>query len=245
MNPEMMTPLTRIVPTGSSAQRRPAEHESSRLVSGPGTGAMPPMRPAPSNMEPGLTPLPQMVGGVGGGGSSADLQGDEIVNDILRDVERGRRGNDSVMGGEYQQQQAPQYAPQYTTQPPLPSPAHFQETPRYDYREEAPPEYLRPPPSSRRYADDDDSFQGGKSRDEKEGDGGLFDGDFLQMMLREIRLPLVVAILILLMGVSQADDMLGKFIPSLLVEGRLSYGGLIAKAVVGGLLYYAVQRIFL
>jgi hypothetical protein len=270
MDTEMMTPISRLIPTGSSPPnaRRPSERETARLVSGPGTGLMPPMRPIASNSD-GLTPAGMNTGagagiGMGSGMERGDFEqrGDEVVNEILRDVERGRGGGSVV--GDYEQHgddgmthsstqhlqysqhqhqhQNQQYHPSTVPQPPLPSAVHFQDPISYEYREqyEDSADFLRQPHQSVDVI---------AKKQEPSGDatagGDIMNGDFLQMVFRELRLPLMVAILILLMGISQADDMLGKFIPTLLVDGRLGYGGLIAKAVVGGLIYYAVQRIFL
>lgn len=267
MDTEMMTPISRLIPTGSSPPnaRRPSERETARLVSGPGTGLMPPMRPIASNND-GLTPAGMNTGagmGMGSGMERGDFEqrGDEVVNEILRDVERGRGGGsgDSVVGDyehhgdggmthsstqhlQYSQQQHQQYHPPTVPQPPLPSSVHFQDPISYEYREpyEDSADFLRQPHQSV-----DVIAKKQETSGEANAGGDIMNGDFLQMVFRELRLPLMVAVLILLMGISQADDMLGKFIPTLLVDGRLGYGGLIAKAVVGGLIYYAVQRIFL
>lgn len=277
MEGEMMTPISRLIPSGSAPPnaRRPSERETARLVSGPGTGLMPPMRPVASNNE---GPAPSGMGGGGGGGGGMmggsgldrgdfEQRGDEVVNEILRDVERGRGGGsgDSVVGDygdhgdggmthgsaqhlQHQYHQHPQhqqYHPPAVPQPPLPA-VHFQDPVSYEYREqyEDSADFLRQPHQSVDVIAKSQG-SGGSGNTTGGGSGDIMNGDFLQMVLREIRLPLMVAVLILLMGISQADDMLGKFVPTLLVDGRLGYGGLIAKAVVGGLIYYAVQRIFL
>lgn len=251
----MMTPISRLIPTGSSPPnaRRPSERETARLVSGPGTGSMTPMRPVASNNND-LTPVGMGGGGSILGGGDYEQRGDDIVNDILRDVERGRgssgdsivgdydRGESGLVHGSVNHIKPTQRAPP-VPQPPLTTAVHFQDPVSYTYREhdEESLDLLREPNEAP--AKKQKKSQAKQRKDENDDENA--DEDFLEMLLKEIKLPLIVAVLILLMGISQADDMLGKFIPTLLVDGRLGYGGLIAKAVVGGLIYYAVQRIFL
>jgi hypothetical protein len=73
-----------------------------------------------------------------------------------------------------------------------------------------------------------------------EEEGGT---DYIGLILDEIKLPLIVAFLILGASASGLDDILTRFIPAL--DGKSGYVGMLIKAIVGGLLFYALKRIFL
>jgi len=171
-----------------------------------------------SAMTPPIRPQP-----------SGDAQGDDIVSEILRDTEGGQ-------GGGYEEDYT-EYQPRSSPPPPPPDmnahPSQYQE-PEYPERvvrfedEASPAQSPTPTPRIKNTKKDDDT-----------------DTDYIGMILNEMKLPLVVAVLILGASSTGLDSTIGKFIPTLLNDGNLGYGGIILKAVIGGLLFYALHRIFL
>lgn len=71
------------------------------------------------------------------------------------------------------------------------------------------------------------------------------DTDYIGMIFDEMKLPLIVALLILGASSTSLDGTIGKFIPMLVNDGSLGYGGIIVKAIIGALLFYSLRRIFL
>jgi hypothetical protein len=183
-----MTPINRLIPqsSGSGAPHR-SEHENTRehVV---GQGMTPPIRPQ----------------------ASGEAQGDDIVNEILRDTE----------GEQSQVHMEP---------PPMEHhPSQYQE-PEYPERMvRFEDEREMRPPSPKSVTKDEEA-----------------DTDYIGLILNEMKLPLVVAVLILGASSTGLDSTIGKFIPALMNESALGYGGIIVKAVIGGLLFYALHRIFL
>lgn len=189
-----MTPLNRLIPQSSGSQEPHRSERETMRANVSGSGMIPSMRPM----------------------SSGDANGDDIVNEILRDTE--------IDGGDedYQEYHPSDYQePEYDERPRSPSPpsanqrmVHFEDEPR------------RPVKDTR------------KERDEE-------DSDYIGMILEEMKLPLIVAILILGASSTGLDNTISRLIPALVNDGNLGYGGIVIKAVVGGLLFYVLRRIFL
>ena len=193
-----MTPINRLIPqTSGAGVTHRSERESVREhITGP--AMTPPIRPQPSG----------------------ESQGDDLVNEILRDSEDTADEYMTPIDQDH-------YHPPNEMQS---HPSHFQE-PEYPERtvhfeDEEPPTSPRPRPKANRKEEESDT-------------------DYIGMILDEMKLPLIVAVLILGASSTGLDSTIGKFIPTLLNEGNLSYSGIIMKAVIGGLLFYALHRIFL
>lgn len=152
--------------------------------------------------------------------TSGDSQGDDIVSEILRDT-----------------QEQDTHPPQMSQAPPQQRQAHpseFQE-PEYPERsvrfedEMPPPRPPSPTPSQSSKKDESDT-------------------DYIGMILDEMKLPLIVAVLILGASSTGLDSTITRFLPSFLNiggSGGMGYGGMILKSVIGGLLFYVLHRIFL
>lgn len=241
----MMTPINRLMPSSSSSTpsnpRRVSENETSRLPSGPGMGSMPPMRPSNSqDYDPSAFGSSMDSGAYNGNVHNNQGSSDDVVSEILRDVERGSSGNSHM--AEYGEEDYTEYI----QQPPR---VQFQEPPSYDYNQDAEdhPSMIHNQTEVVRRAtitDEDDDTRVDMLQAPTKKTDDLFSTEMIQLIFKEMRLPVIVAVLILLFGISQADDALGKLIPSLFLDGKMTYGGLIAKAIVGGLIFYAIQRIF-
>lgn len=150
--------------------------------------------------------------------------GDALVNEILSDV------NDLGRMPPPQQQQQRRPVPMRQVQ-------HIEE----DMEDE---DYEEPPPTrqfiNRRRVNLDNQSQSQSQSVPREKE----EDDFFKLILDNAKLPLIVGLLVLLMGMTYADDTLGKFIPSLMTaNGNLGFGGLVAKAVTAGLLFYVLQRL--
>lgn len=231
-----MTPISRLIPHDSSSsgsgRGRIYTERPPRSTAGIGAGSVPPMNPPAQTRDP-------MAGGYPGGSGYRDGDGD-IVGEILRDVEHG--SGESIYRDEEPRRQQSHQSHQ-TQQRSIPPAVHFEETPQIDYNqdaEESPLMMHRPTKMRTRHIEDVDDDE---EMMDKQGD---FLGDgFLGNVIRETRLPLIVAVLVFLSGLSNADDMLMKLVPVLFTNGNLDYSGLIVKAVVGGLLFYAICRIIL
>jgi hypothetical protein len=164
--------------------------------------------------------------------------GDALVNEILSDVNDLGRMPPPPQQQQQQQQGMRRPVPMRQVQP-------RQEEIEMLEDEEYEEEYQSPPPRQmavRRRVNLDNSSQSQSQSQsvprEKEED------DFFKLILDNAKLPLIVGLLVLLMGMTYADDTLGKFIPSLMTaNGNLGFGGLVAKAVTAGLLFYVLQRL--
>jgi hypothetical protein len=158
---------------------------------------------------------PSQYGGGGGSGSDGD-----IVSGILNDVDdRTRQPVD--------------------TRPSV----RFEEPPAYDYNQdvEEPPQMIRTPRSRTRpmrVRDDEDE-------NDSDAGSGLLGNRFIETILKETQLPVIVACLIFIAGLANADSILSRLIPALFQENGNGYSGLIVKAVIGGLLFYAIRRLFM
>jgi hypothetical protein len=224
---EGMTPLSRLIPHDSSASGGGMSHSEQppRMSSGQGAGGVPPMNPPMQTRDPIAH-----QGNTGGGQDSGD-----IVDEILHDIERGA----SV------QTQPTQFKKEQDSRPSV----HFEEPPKHNYNQETeePAAMLRPVsmasfPSQDVPgvdADDDDAIS------DKESESGFLNSNFVGTILKETRLPLIVAALIFVAGLSNADDILSRIVPALFQNGNNGYASLIVKAIAGGLIFYAVRRIFL
>ena len=221
-----MTPISRLIPrsTGDNKIHR-SEMESLRTSSSMvGAGSVPPMTP----------------GSVIDARHMDDVRGDDLVSEILRDVENssphqaipgGRGGGGS--GGE------PDADPMMTQF----HPSQFQEPPQEYYQERR--QFMGRRGGNGDDFDDDDDHPPIQEIKTKRGGDSSEDTDFIGMILDEMKMPLIVAILILGVGSSGLDESLSKIVPWLVNDGKLGAMGLILKAVVGGLIFYALKRIFL
>jgi len=222
---EGMTPLSRLIPHDSSASGGGMSHSEQppRMSSGQGAGGVPPMNPPMQTRDPMIH-----RGGPSDGHDSGD-----IVNEILHDIERGA----SV------QTQSAQYIHEHDTRPSV----RFEVPPEHSYNQgaEEPATMLRPvtmssfPTQEPVDGDDDDAIS------DKESEGGFLNSNFVGTILKETRLPIIVAALIFISGLANADEILARIVPALFQDESNGYAGLIVKAIVGGLLFYAVRRIFL
>jgi hypothetical protein len=160
----------------------------------------------------------------------------DIVNEILHDIERGA----SV---QTQPAQPAQYPQEQDSRPSV----RFEVPPEHSYNQEAeePATMLRPvtmssfPAQDPADGDDDDAIS------DKDSEGGFLNSNFVGTILKETRLPIIVAALIFISGLTNADEILARIVPALFQDENNGYTGLIVKAIVGGLLFYAVRRIFL
>ena len=217
-----MTPISRLMPQDSSSSGSGMRHSEQppRMTSGQGSGSVPPMNPPAQTRDPMMTPI----------GTGGNQNGGDIVGDILRDVERGSSIQPAAPYGEPQRE------------------VRFEVPPEHSYNQDAEelPQMLRETAEKRHNTldDDDDDDDDGDSPAEKDSDAGFMGNQFLGMILKETRLPIIVAGLIFLAGLSNADDILGRLIPAIFQSGKGEYAGLILKAVIGGLLFYAVRKIF-
>lgn len=224
-----MTPISRLIPHDSSASGGGMSHteQPPRMSSGQGAGAVPPMNPPMQTRDPMVQRGDMYGGGSGGGQNSGD-----IVNEILNDIERGA----SV------QTQPAQYPQEQDSRPSV----RFEVPPEHNYNQaaEEPASMLTPvtmtsfPPQDTITDNDDDAMS------DKDSEGGFLSSNFVGTILKETRLPLIVAALIFLSGLSNADEVLSRVVPALFQDGTNGYAGLIVKAIAGGLLFYAVRRIF-
>lgn len=228
-----MTPISRLIPRSSGDNKmHRSEMESLRTsASMVGSGSVPPMTP----------------GSVIDARHMDDVRGDDLVSEILRDVENsspmpprqqpmmsvpGGRGGGGGGGGE------PEPDPMMTQF----HPSQFQEPPQEYYQERR--QYVGRRGNNGDDFDDDDDRPPIQEIKTKRGDGSD-DTDFIGMILDEMKMPLIVAILILGVGSSGLDESLSKIVPWLVNDGKMGAVGLILKAVVGGLIFYALKRIFL
>ena len=69
------------------------------------------------------------------------------------------------------------------------------------------------------------------------------ESDYIGLILNEMKLPLIVAVLILGASSTGLDGTITKLLPAFLNMG--GSGGMVLKAIVGGLLFYVLHRIFL
>jgi hypothetical protein len=224
-----MTPLNRLIPrsSGDSTIHR-SEKETMRTPSAPGMGSIPPMTPGP------------MIDGR----RMDDFRGDDLVSEILRDVETSSPtigmsmgGGDGSGRGYVQQQSSPNQDDPMLTEF---HPSQFQEKP------DEPSSYRRK--MFRGEGDDeedDDSPPIEEIRGDKNRKNTGEETDFIGMILDEMKLPLLVALLILGAGSTGLDETISKVLPNVIFDGKMGIIGLILKAVIGGLIFYALKRIFL
>lgn len=156
--------------------------------------------------------------------SSSDSRGDDLVTEILQDTEKPSTEQPP------QPPPASQPPPQFSPREGQAHPSEYQE-PQFiqrqvHFEDEPLPEPSTSPPISKQHEDPEDR-------------------DYIGMILDEMKLPLIVAILILGANSGGLDTTIGKFIPVLMDGGSLGYAGVVIKAVIGGLLFYALRRIFL
>ena len=149
---------------------------------------------------------------------SGDAHGDDIVSEILRDAED---------------------SPQDVHQNNHPSQYQEQEYPEESY---SPPPQI--PPSTQRSVrfEDDDSLPPARTRTTKKEEME-HESDYIGLILNEMKLPLIVAVLILGASSTGLDGTITKLLPEFLNIG--GSGGMVLKAIVGGLLFYVLHRIFL
>jgi hypothetical protein len=220
-----MTPISRLIPRSSGDNKiHRSEMETSRTsASMVGSGSVPPMTP----------------GSVIDARHMDDVRGDDLVSEILRDVE-----NSSPMPPRQAQQVAVGRSVEPDADPMMTQfhPSQFQEPPQEYYQERR--QFMGRRGGGGDYDDDDDMNPPIQEIKTKRGDG-TDETDFIGMILDEMKMPLIVAILILGVGSSGLDESLSKIVPWLVNDGKMGAVGLILKAVVGGLIFYALKRIFL
>lgn len=147
---------------------------------------------------------------------SGDTQGDDIVSEILRDTEG-----------------------------PPPEPAQNHHPSQYQEQEYPEESYSPPPPPNRtvRFEDEDMGTPApAHTRAPKKEDSDA-ETDYIGMILNEMKLPLIVAVLILGASSTGLDGTITRLLPAFLNMG--GSGGMVLKAIVGGLLFYVLHRIFL
>ena len=238
-----MTPISRLIPRSSGDNKiHRSEMETSRTsASMVGAGSVPPMTP----------------GSVIDARHMDDVRGDDLVSEILRDVENsspmpprqhpsmtggGGGGGFSGSGGSGGGRGGgePEPDPMMTQF----HPSQYQDQPEEYYQERR--QFVGRRGGGGDFDDDDDDdrppIQEIKT---KRGGDSSEDTDFIGMILEEMKMPLIVAILILGVGSSGLDESLSKIVPWLVSDGKMGAVGLILKAVVGGLIFYALKRIFL
>lgn len=238
---EGMTPISRLIPQDSSSSGNGMSHSerAPRHLAIQGSGGVPPMNP-PAQTRPVYTGGDTGHTGYGGGGNHGDT---DVVSEILRDVERG--GRDSVYS-----RPEPHHGQEHRVR--------FEDTPEYDYNQGAEDSadmfHSRPNPSDTESVTavgtsshargpilvDEASAESTGTNAE---DTVFSKGNFFGTILREAQIPLLVAGLLFFAGLSNADDILVRLVPVLFSDGKTGYAGLIVKAVLGGLLFYATQKL--
>jgi len=145
---------------------------------------------------------------------SGDAHGDDIVSEILRDTEGPPpEQSQNHHPSQYQEQEYPEEA--YSPPP--------DRVVRFDDEEP-----IAPPPARTRAS----------KKEEVET-----ESDYIGLILNEMKLPLIVAVLILGASSTGLDGTITKLLPAFLNMG--GSGGMVLKAIVGGLLFYVLHRIFL
>lgn len=114
-------------------------------------------------------------------------------------------------------------------------PSQYQEQ---EYPEEA---YSQPPNKTVRF-EDIGPLTPTRTRTLRKEDSDT-ETDYIGMILNEMKFPLIVAILILGASSTGLDSTITRLLPVFLNMG--GSGGMILKAIVGGLLFYVLHRIFL
>ena len=221
-----MTPISRLIPRSSGDNKiHRSEMESLRTsASMVGLGSVPPMTP----------------GSVIDARHMDDVRGDDLVSEILRDVESSspmttRQQPTMTMAGGRGEPESDPMMTQF-------HPSQFQEPPQEYYQERR--QFVGRRGNNGDDFDEDDDRPPIQEIKTKRGDSSD-DTDFIGMILDEMKMPLIVAILILGVGSSGLDESLSKIVPWLVNDGKMGVVGLILKAVVGGLIFYALKRIFL
>ena len=200
-----MTPLNRLIPQSSSASNGVTPSEAPpRMPTSQGMGVTAPMDAPMQTRDPMASETPE-----------------NIVNDILKDVERSNPS---------------------THEPPPQKPhIRFEEPPVHNYNEAGEDNAsMMNAEIEEEDTEQDITVLDTQSSYKKE----VLQNDFIGTILKEIRLPLIVTGLILFMGLSNTDHILGRLIPVLLMNGDTGYAGLIIKSIIGGLVFYAVLKIF-
>lgn len=147
---------------------------------------------------------------------SGDVHGDDIVDEILRDTgEPVPEQTQNHHPSEYQEQEYPKE----TYSPPLERPERPERA--VHFQDEEPIARTR-----------------STKKDEVE-----HESDYIGLILNEMKLPLIVAVLILGASSTGLDGTIAKLFPAFLNMG--GSGGMVLKAIVGGLLFYVLHRIFL
>lgn len=162
--------------------------------------------------------------------TSSDSQGDALVEEILRDS--------SQMGGGEMYDDAPQR--QRLPPPPRQQQAHPSQYQEPEYIEEE-YEELPPRPTRRSVRFDDEGPRERPPSPKKDDD----DSDYIGFIFNEMKMPLIVALLIMGASSTNLDGVLSRVLPAFVADSGLGYIGSIIKAIVGGLLFYALRRIFL
>lgn len=152
---------------------------------------------------------------------SSESRGDDIVSEILRDTE-GESDQEPLV--------PPNHHPSQYQEQEYPGHEHENVERSRMVRFEDEEEYSSPSPTPARSRS--------QKRDDPEG-----DSDYIGMILNEMKLPLIVAVLMLGASSTGLDNTITRFLPSFLNMG--GSGGMVVKAVVGGLLFYVLHRIFL
>lgn len=169
--------------------------------------------------EPHRSERESMRANIGGGGSIPSMRpvssGEAQGDDIVTEILRDTENSEPV----YQEQNI--------------HPSEYQE-----------PDYEVPPHPVERTVRFEDEERRSPSK-EKETKEPKEDTDYIGLILDEMKLPLIVAVLILGASSTGLDSTIGRIIPALMNDGNLGYGGIVLKAVIGALLFYALRRIFL
>ena len=152
---------------------------------------------------------------------SGDVHGDDIVSEILRDTEEPSHSQGNLPPNNHPSQYQEQEYPEESYSPSPNHPSHPQRSVRFEDDE--------PPTRTRAHA---------SKKEENEG-----ETDYIGLILNEMKLPLIVAVLILGASSTGLDGTITKLLPAFLNMG--GSGGMVLKAIVGGLLFYVLHRIFL
>lgn len=77
-----------------------------------------------------------------------------------------------------------------------------------------------------------------------QGGGGLLSGFSGFSLTREFKTPLLVALIVFVISLPMINTMIGLYMPSLLrMGGDLTTLGLVAKSLLGGALFWILQRV--
>ena len=154
---------------------------------------------------------------------SSDVHGDDIVSEILRDTEGPSSSQVNMPQNNHPSQYQEQEYPEESYEPSPQHPPHPQRLVRFEDDDSTTPSLTRAHASKK---EDNES-----------------ESDYIGLILNEMKLPLIVAVLILGASSTGLDGTITKLLPAFLNMG--GSGGMVLKAIVGGLLFYVLHRIFL